>query len=144
MDLSTNNTESFHGQAKVVKIRDGVGFRPQSDLPFLERAIAELKYRPIVIEDLKVAASCSDSKGMPTSDLDNVIEVLKDMPDAFRHAVNTNVLFQRIRPRQIIVAIVPRARQIKPPPISAFPSIAKKETASSRSADSEPLIKSNL
>lgn len=93
-------------QFQIVEIGDGIGFRPESDVAGGKSLVTQIKYPLLVKEDLDPTPLCDDVKGMPMPDIDNMIEVLEHMPDAFDDPVDADILLQRIGPRQVVVTII--------------------------------------
>lgn len=71
-----------------------------------EGLVTQIKDRLLIEEYLDLASFRDDTKCMPLSDINDLIEVLKHMPDALDDPVDANILFQWIRSRQVVVAII--------------------------------------
>lgn len=65
-----------------------------------------MKHLLVIEEDLNLASFRDDSEGMPLSNLNRMIEVLKKVPDSLDDSVDANILLQRIGPRQVVVAVI--------------------------------------
>lgn len=95
-------------ELEVVEVGDRVGFRPEPDTAGSEGLVTQIKDRRLIIEDLDSAAAGHHAQRVPSLDVDDLIEILQHMADAFHHSIDPDVLLEWICPREIVVSIVGR------------------------------------
>src|SRR5690348_1553112 len=93
-------------QLKIIEIADGIRLRPEADFPFAQGLIALIKHRHVIVKDLNLAPLRDDSESMPFSHINGLIPIRDHLSYASVHSIETDILFKRVCPGEIVVSII--------------------------------------